>query len=163
MVKCFVTTIALFLFVSMETIGSTAPLSFPHPPVSASNHLIEPASPYFVLVKKKKLNFLNRFLYKIMEKKIRKAMKRSQDINPDKLARQANLFGWLAIASIFIFPLAAIPLGILAITQSTTAMRNGTSLAQKAKTGRTLGIIALALFVVALTVVLVTLAGLSFL
>jgi hypothetical protein len=150
-------TIILFLS-SLSARSASSPsasLSFTHTGYS----LQQPAPPPSFVVKKKKLNFFERIIYKMTEKKIRKMM-RQGDIDADKLARQSNLFGWLSLAAIFIFPLASIPLGILAIIHGTAALRNGTSMPQKAKTGRTTGIIALSLIVISLIVVLVIIAGL---
>jgi hypothetical protein len=156
--KGLVILIVCLLLLFMETAASTSPRAW-----NVSTRVaffLQPDSPHPLLVKKKKLSFFQRFFYKMIEKEIRKAMKQNAASDPDQLARQANLFGWLSFATLFFLPIASIPLGILAISKGSKALRHGTSLPRKARTGRTMGIVSLALFVIALTVVLITIAGL---
>jgi hypothetical protein len=95
----------------------------------------------------------------MISKKIKKKMLKHPDMDPDKMAKQANLFGWLAFASLFIFPLAAIPLGIIAITNGSNALKEGTALSRKARTGKIMGIVSLALVVITITIVVIILSA----
>lgn len=85
-------------------------------------------------------------------------MAKKEDTDPDKMARQANLFGWLAFASLFIFPILAIPFGIIAVSNGSRALNEGTSIPRKAKTGKIVGMVSLVLVVVALTIVIIVLS-----
>lgn len=110
---------------------------------------------------KKKLNFFERIVFKIVAKKVKKAMAKAdgKPIDADKKARQAHTFGWLSLLTFFIFPLASIPLAILAIVNGSTALEHGTTLSNKARTGRTVGIITLGLIVALIFLIIFIIAN----
>ena len=63
--------------------------------------------------------------------------------------KDAQLFGILAVASLIIFPLAAIPLGVLAIVKGSRALKDNPNDAA-ARTGKILGIVSLGILVLAI-------------
>jgi hypothetical protein len=163
MIKTILTIIVGILFFSLKT--EALPVS----PVVATTTItgvsaIDPSSTTPPKVRKKKLNFLERFVQKATERKVRKLLAKAKDgkIDADRLARQSNLLGWLALASFFIFPLAAIPLGIIAIVNGTTALKNHTSLPRMARTGKITGTIALSLVIAAILIVAIIIASFGF-
>lgn len=112
---------------------------------------------------KKKLTFIERIIYKKMVKKLKKAATKVDDppVDADKLAKQAHTFGWLSLLVFFVFPLASIPLAILAITKGTKALENNTTLAQRAKTGRIVGIVTLGFILLAIGLIVMIVAEFS--
>jgi hypothetical protein len=163
MIKTILTVIVGILFFSLKT--EALPVS----PAAATTIItatpaIDPGFSAPPKVKKKKLNFLERFVLKATERKVRKLLAKAKDgkIDADKLARQSNLLGWLALAAFFIFPLAAIPLGIIAIVNGSTALKNNTSLPRMARTGKITGTIALSLVIAAILIVAIIIASFGF-
>jgi hypothetical protein len=163
MTKTILAIIVGILFFSPKT--EALPVSPAHTNVTVTGI---PATRPVVLTfkenKKKKLNFLERFIQKATEKRIKKLIEKAKDgkIDADKLARQSNLFGWLSLAALFIFPLASIPLGILAITNGSTALKNNTSLPRLARTGKTTGIISLSILLLSILLVAIIIASFGF-
>ncbi len=92
----------------------------------------------------KKMGFRNRLALRIMNKKILSQTKRAGDdlSEADKMAKSSMTFGIIALVLAvipFYTVLAAIPLGIIAISKASKARKMGS----KKKTGNALGIIAL--------------------
>ena len=107
------------------------------------------------------LNFIERVTVKMMLKKMERRIKKGKvkDVDADRLARQAETFGLLALGALLLFPLAALPLGILAITKGSSALANGTELRRKARSGVTMGIISLSLLLIAIFLIVLVLAA----
>ena len=72
----------------------------------------------------------------------------------------AQTLGIIALAALLVFPLASIPLGILAITKGNKALRENEN-DGAARTGKTLGIISLSLFAVLILVIIALLSSLQ--
>jgi hypothetical protein len=93
----------------------------------------------------KKMGFRNRLALRIMNKKIRSQAKRTGDdlTEADRLAKTSLTIGIialvLALIPFFFTWLAAIPLGIIAISKGSKARKMGST----KTTGKTLGIVAL--------------------
>lgn len=108
-----------------------------------------------------KLNFIERITVKMMLKKMEKRIKKGKfkDVDADRLARQAETFGLLSLGALLLFPLAALPLGILAITKGSSALANGTDLRRKARAGVTMGIVSLSLLLIAIFLIVLVIAA----
>jgi hypothetical protein len=132
-------------------------------PTPPANKSLPPVIAKWLDGYKKKLNFFERIVYKMMVKKLKKAIAKADDkpVDADKLARQANTFGWLSLLMFFIFPLASIPLAVLAITKCGMALENNTTLAQKARTGRIVAIVTLGMILLAIGLILAIIAGMT--
>jgi hypothetical protein len=130
------------------------------PPTPRPNSMIASILTKFLDGHKKKLNFFERIVVKMVAKKMKKMIAKADGapIDADKLARQANTFGWLSLAMLFIFPLATIPLAVLAISKAGMALENNTSLPQKARTGRILAIVTLGALLLAIGLIVVVFA-----
>jgi len=87
--------------------------------------------------RKRKLNFFERIVYKIVVKKIKKKLAHISDEDADKMANTSQAMGIAALVSLFIFPLATIPAGILAIAKrlegAQTRYRLATNAQEQAK------------------------------
>lgn len=97
-------------------------------------------------VHQKKMNFLQRLMFKLAVKKFKKAA------DTDKADRQANsalVFGIAALGTLIIglfvpyVALAVIPTGIIAMVLGKQAVLGGTTDPAKAKIGKTLGLVSL--------------------
>jgi len=112
------------------------------------------------VLKAYKLNFFQRIIVKLLVKN----KKLKKNIDADKLASVSLLLGMSACAfillSLFIpyLILAALPAAIAAIIMGGSAVRNKTSFARKAKTGKALGLGALIVFGIILLLVVTILA-----
>jgi hypothetical protein len=161
--KIIITLFLVTIFFSSKT--EALPVSAVNIPVSVIRDPVpRPGISHLADGKKMRLSFVERIVYKMMAKKIRKTIAKAEDgkIDADKLARQANLLGWLSLGAFLIFPLATIPLAIIAIINGTTALENHTTLVQQAKTGRTVGIISLSMVVALIFIVILVIAGFVF-
>jgi hypothetical protein len=96
----------------------------------------------------RKLKFKEKFALKFLKYKAKQDLKRKDEPKSNK-GRTSLTLGIIALVCILFFPLASIPLGILAITNGQAAQKINPE-DSDAKTGITLGIIALALVAVIL-------------
>jgi hypothetical protein len=108
----------------------------------------------------KKMNFRSRLAYRIMSKRIKRAAYLPGDdlTKADKMAKTSRTLGIIALilAIIPFFTIvAAIPLGIIAISKASKAKKMGS----KKKTGKVLGIVALSM--VALWIIFVAIIAAS--
>jgi hypothetical protein len=119
-------------------------------------------APTFVNPTKSKLNFFERLLVRYVQKRFKKP---EDTVKADKHASSALTFGVAAISCLVLglfipYILAAtIPLGIVAMTQGSSALKGGTSEPGKARTGRALGLGSLIAFGVLLIVAVAVLAA----
>jgi hypothetical protein len=100
-------------------------------------------------VHEKKLNFLQRLMFKLTVKKFKKV----GDIEKaDRQASSALIFGIAALGTLIIglsvpvVALAAIPAGVVAMVLGKQAVIGGTNDPAKAKIGKTLGLVSLLVF-----------------
>ncbi len=165
MSKTLLSLLLLIMFLPLKMAAHPASISPAIPDTSVAN---EPAGNFNALkipvAKKKKMNFFQKIMYKMVLKKINKTMSRikEEEVDADKLARQAKTWGLLSLAAILIFPILAIPFGIMAITKGSAALENGTSIPAEARSGRTMGIISLSILLAFLFLIIIIVAGFSF-
>lgn len=116
-------------------------------------------------VHQKKMNFLQRLMFKLAVKKFKKA---ADTEKADRQASSALIFGIAALGTLIIglfvpyIALAAIPTGIVALVLGKQAIIGGTSDPAKAKIGRTLGFVSLlgiALILLLATILLASWGG----
>lgn len=107
-----------------------------------------------------KLSFIERIVVKTAWKKYKRKLAKSlsEETEADRQARSAETFGIISLVSLFLFPLAAIPLAIIAISKADIAKRLGTSIPKRARTGKTLGIVTLCLLIIPILVFLLFLS-----
>ncbi|MCU0381067.1 MAG: hypothetical protein MUE58_07735 [Chitinophagaceae bacterium] len=108
----------------------------------------------------RKMSFKDRLALRIMSKKIKKQAYRPGDdlTEADKMAKSSRTIGIIAVvlaAIPFITIIAAIPLGIIAINKASKAKKMGST----KKTGKVLGIVALAIVGLWIVIVTITLAS----
>jgi hypothetical protein len=96
----------------------------------------------------RKLKFKEKLALKILKYKAKQGLQKKDGSKSDK-GKTALTLGILALVSLFIFPLATIPLGILAITNGQAAQKTNPD-DKNANAGITMGIIALAILAFAL-------------
>lgn len=106
----------------------------------------------------RKMSFKDRLSLRIMSKKIKKQAYRPGDdlTEADKMAKSSRTIGIIAVvlaAIPFITIIAAIPLGIIAINKASKAKKMGST----KKTGKVLGIVALA--IVGLWIIFIAIAA----
>ena len=97
-------------------------------------------------VHQKKLNFLQRLMFKLAVKKFKKA---ADTEKADRQASSALTFGIVALGTLIIglfvpyLILASIPTAIIAIVLGKQAVIGGTNFPEKAKLGKTFGLVSL--------------------
>jgi hypothetical protein len=157
------TSCLLFYTGHTAVIPADAVLTTPVKPVIKQNKLPLPKISDIEKMIGHKLNFVERAACKIMIKKMERRIKKGKyiEMDADKLARQSELMGLLALGSLILFPLLTIPFGILAITKGARALAGGTTMPEKARTGRTLGIVCLSLLVVLVFLIVLFIAMLT--
>jgi hypothetical protein len=99
----------------------------------------------------RKLKFNERIAFKLLKYKAKHSLKNDNELAAKK-GRTSLTLGICALVSFLIFPLAAIPLGILAITNGQQATKLNPE-ETNGKTGIVLGIVSLAL--IALVIILI--------
>jgi hypothetical protein len=92
----------------------------------------------------RKLTFKEKLGVKILKLKYKQALKKP-DEEQSKKGKTALTLGIIALASLFIFPLTTVPLGILAITNAKKALKINPN-DSDAKAGKIIGIVALCFF-----------------
>ena len=118
----------------------------------------------FHSIKKRKLNFFQRWALRILMKKYKSA----NGVNADKLASTSLLLGIISCGSILLglfvpfVILFSIPTGIFAMITGGSAVRNKTSQIGKAKTGKALGLGALITFALLLIIAAIVLSGIEY-
>lgn len=152
----------LMLLISLQSasrplpVSPSTPLLIEHPKQGISSNAESVAV--------KKPGLFQKIAYRILLKKVNKTFKKTKpdEVDANKLAKQSKIMGLLSLAALLLFPMAAIPLGVLAITKGSKALENGTTLTSEAKTGRTLGIISLSLLLASIFIVIIILSGFTF-
>ncbi|HEX7904214.1 MAG TPA: hypothetical protein VF487_10065 [Chitinophagaceae bacterium] len=132
---------------------------------TASVRITEPPSPFNAGISQlREMNFVEKLVWKMMVKKIQKKMKKWKidEADANKQATLAKTMGLISLAAFFLFPLAAIPFALIAIDKGTQALANGTTLPRKARAGRTMGIISIALILAVIFLVIIIITGFSF-
>ncbi len=107
----------------------------------------------------RKLKFKEKLAIKIIKFNAKQEQKK-RDNPKSKRGKTSLTLGILAIVTLIIFPLATIPLGIIAITEGNAAKKENPN-DSDAKTGKTLGIVALGLVALVLLALLLVLFALS--
>ena len=107
----------------------------------------------------RKLKFKEKIALTFLKYKVKHGLK-SNDEPTSKKGRTALTLGILALVTLFLFPLATIPLGILAIINGNEAKKINPN-DSNAKTGVILGIISLSLIVLAIIAVLAVIYSLG--
>ncbi len=107
----------------------------------------------------RKLKFKEKLAIKILKYKVKHGLK-SNDEPTSKKGKNALTLGILALVSLLVFPLATIPLGILAIVNGNEAIKLNPN-DSDAKTAIILGIISLAAIVLAIIAVTVIVFSLT--
>lgn len=138
--------ITLIVMSFLLSSATTSKASFMIMPVMTVNAIADPVKA--TVVQQKRGSFLQRMLYKLMPQKYR-------NISADKANQRAKSsfgFGLAAVGSLlvgiavpFVF-LLAVPFGIVALVQGSSALNNGTTVASKARWGKGLGLGALIAF-----------------
>jgi hypothetical protein len=109
----------------------------------------------------RKLKFKEKITTNLLKYKIKHGLK-SKDEIAGKKGKNALTLGILAIVTLFLFPLATIPLGILAITNGNQALKLNPN-DKNAKTAITLGIISLSFILLAIIAIIAILSYYPFL
>ncbi len=107
----------------------------------------------------RKLKFKEKLALTLLKYKVKHGLK-TNDEPTSKKGRTSLTLGILALVTLFLFPLATIPLGILAITNGNEAKKINPN-DSNAKTGVILGIISLSLIVLAIIAILAVLYSLG--
>jgi|GEM_PF-2906960 len=116
-------------------------------------------------VHEKKMNFLQRLVFKLAVKKFKKA---ADTEKADRQANSALIFGIVSLSTFLIglfvpyVALVAIPTGIVAMVLGKQAIKGGTSDPAKAKIGKTLGLVSLLSFAFILLIAVIVVVVLFF-
>ena len=137
-----------YLFLLLISFLSIAATSEKTLPVATTNGTATPVVYPLVTqeVHQKKINFFQRILFKLAVKKFKKA---ADTDKADRQASSALTFGIVALGTLIIglfvpyLILAAIPTGIVAMVLGKQALIGGTNYPEKAKLGKTFGLVSL--------------------